>query len=154
MTTIQVKINGLEDFKDALKRAPVETANQLSKAINKSILTVQNQAMKEAPVNKQTGGGNLRQKIQASMVSKFRGVVEAKAPYSIFVHEGTAPHEIRPVNKSVLANRRTGQFFGKLVHHPGTKPNPFLLRALQNSREKIEEFFTVALTNSLKSMIN
>lgn len=153
MTQIQVKINGLEDFRDAMKRAPQETATQISRAINKSILTVQNQAMKEAPVNKQTGGGNLRQNIRAGMVGRFRGIIEARAPYSIFVHEGTAPHDIRPVNKKVLANKRTGQFFGKLVHHPGTRANPFLLRALQNSIYKIEQFFNTALTNSLKSML-
>jgi hypothetical protein len=44
-----------------------------------------------------------------------------KASYAPFVEFGTAPHEIRPVNAKVLANKKTGQFFGTLVHHPGTK---------------------------------
>src|ERR1700684_758693 len=47
-----------------------------------------------------------------------------KASYAPFVEFGTAPHIIRPVKARVLANKETGQFFGTLVHHPGTKANP------------------------------
>lgn len=53
-------------------------------------------------------------------------------PYAIFVHEGTKPHIIRPKNKKGLANKKTGAFFGKEVHHPGTKANPYLKKAVDN----------------------
>ena len=52
--------------------------------------------------------------------------------YSLFVHEGTAAHDIFPKKASILSfvwpngpegNKRYG--FAK-VHHPGTAPNRFL----------------------------
>lgn len=57
-------------------------------------------------------------------------------PYAIFVHEGTKPHIIRPKNKKGLANKKTGAFFGKEVHHPGTKANPYLQNAVDNYDSK------------------
>lgn len=147
---INVEIKGIEPLKDAFAKAPTQVINETSKAIQKSILQIQNESMKEAPVNKSFGGGNLRQNIRARMMTKLSGIIEALAPYSFWVHEGTAPHIIRAKNKSVLANVRTGQFFGKVVHHPGTKPNPFFTRAIRNSGSKIEDFFTTAIKNVLK----
>lgn len=51
--------------------------------------------------------------------------------YSLFVHEGTKPHVIRPKKAKLLAfewdNGPNGPgmyFFGE-VHHPGTQPNRF-----------------------------
>jgi len=148
---INVQIDGLQELENAMGRAPQVVLNETSKAIQKSILTIQNEAMKEAPVNKSYGGGNLRQNIRSKMSGRLAGMVEALAPYSIFVHEGTAPHIIRVKNKKTLANVRTGQFFGPIVHHPGTKRNPFFTRAIQNSSKKIEEFFETAVRNVLKT---
>lgn len=151
MVSIVVKIEGLDEFAQGIKRAPQQTTNEISKAIYKSLGTIESQAKKEAPANKGISTGNtLRQNIKARMTSKLAGEVVASRPYAIFVHEGTHPHTIVPVNKRVLANKRTGEIFGKLVHHPGTRPNPFFERAIQNSIRKIEEFFNQALQNVLK----
>lgn len=54
--------------------------------------------------------------------------------HSVFVHEGTAPHIIRvkQPNKLMVFRQRAGQVvFTKLVKHPGTPANDFLLRALK-----------------------
>jgi hypothetical protein len=73
--------------------------------------------------------------------------------YPELVHEGTKPHEIRPKNGKVLSwqtsqgfrvvqsGKRAGQInrsrkndtyaYTKVVHHPGTAPNPFFTRALE-----------------------
>ena len=60
-------------------------------------------------------------------VSPGEATIEALAPYAAFVIKGTAPHEIRPVNASVLAFEAGGRMvFTPLVRHPGTKPNPFM----------------------------
>jgi hypothetical protein len=78
------------------------------------------------------------------------GEVRVKAAYGIYVHEGTRPHEIRPVIAKALANRRTGQFFGKLVHHPGTKAQPFLRDAVAQSEKTVQSFFTDAVKNAIR----
>ena len=57
--------------------------------------------------------------------------------------KGTAPHEIRPVNASCLAFEAPGggMVFTQLVHHPGTRPNPFMERAAEDARGKVDEVF-------------
>jgi hypothetical protein len=62
-----------------------------------------------------------------------------------YVEFGTGPHEIHAVNARVLANSRTGQIFGTVVHHPGTKANPFLERIMNASQPEITALFGQAL---------
>jgi len=151
---MQVKIEGLDRFKAALEEAPALTIVEVSKAIQKSLITIATAAKKEAPVNKGFGGGTLRQKITSMpiMETRLRGRIESQAPYSTYVEEGTRPHKIRVKNKKVLANRRTKQFFGEEVNHPGTKPNPFMQRAVDKTKEKVNGFFSKALENITKSL--
>ena len=141
MITINAEIKGMDTLLAGLKAAPEKTVEYASDAVKASLRVLQSSAIKEAPVNKQAMGGNLRQNIRSSLITKLRGAVISYANYSIFVHEGTAPHEIRAVNKKVLANKRTGEFFGKVVHHPGTRPNPFMQRAYDINKERIGKLF-------------
>ena len=150
--TIKVKIEGLDKLAQGIKRAPALGIDETSKAVQKSVNLIWNQSLKESPVNKQTGGGNLRQNIKARMLTKLSGEVEAKAPYSLYVHEGTRPHIIEVKNKKVLANKRTGEIFGKRVNHPGTKANQFFIRAIEKSKIKINEFFETAIKNIFNSL--
>src|SRR5665647_837979 len=65
-------------------------------------------------------------------VSDGEGVVGVAVSYAKAVVEGTAPHEIRPVNGRVLVFMVAGKkVFTPIVHHPGTKPNPFMQNALE-----------------------
>jgi|GEM_PF-2148502 hypothetical protein len=52
-------------------------------------------------------------------------------PVGWYVHEGTDPHVILPVNAKALRFIGDGgvQVFAAIVHHPGTKPNPWLKEA-------------------------
>jgi hypothetical protein len=75
-------------------------------------------------------------------VSGGKGVVGAAASYAKFVVEGTAPHEIRPINGGVLAFEIAGKMiFTSVVHHPGTQPNPFLERAANEAHGKVDSVF-------------
>lgn len=69
--------------------------------------------------------------------------IQVLAPYAVYVVKGTAPHEIRPVNASCLAFKAASgnMVFTRLVRHPGTKPNPFLQKAVDEARGKVEEVF-------------
>jgi hypothetical protein len=68
-----------------------------------------------------------------------------RASYAPFVEFGTGPHVIKAVNKRVLANVQTGQVFGPIVHHPGTKANPFMERIVAAAQPDIESLFAQAL---------
>jgi hypothetical protein len=48
---------------------------------------------------------------------------------------GSPPHVIRVRNKKVLHNAETGEFFGKVVHHPGTPEQPFMRPAVYRQRD-------------------
>lgn len=51
--------------------------------------------------------------------------------YGWFVREGTAPHIIRPRKARALRFEIEGEVvFAMIVHHPGTKPNPYHKRVL------------------------
>ena len=78
----------------------------------------------------------------ASTIYKDEGKVGAAASYAAAVEYGTAPHEIRPVNGGVLAFEVAGKMvFTPLVHHPGTRANPFMQRALDETLGKVDYIF-------------
>ena len=75
-------------------------------------------------------------------VSDSEGVVGVAASYARVVVEGSAPHEIRPANGGVLAFMIAGKMiFTPIVHHPGTKPNPFMQNALEEAQSKVDVTF-------------
>jgi len=58
--------------------------------------------------------------------------VESTHPATMYVIKGTRPHIIRPRYRQVLKfTMRGSTVFAKVVHHPGTKPNDFLTKALR-----------------------
>lgn len=60
--------------------------------------------------------------------------VLSNTDHARFVHEGTTPHKIRarPGKKLVFFSRKAGRvLFKDEVHHPGTRANPFLVKALR-----------------------
>lgn len=66
------------------------------------------------------------------------------APHAKFVHWGTKPHIIRPKYKNVLrfVPRGGNDFvFAKIVHHPGYKGDPYLVRARTSVAQR---FSTIA----------
>lgn len=50
--------------------------------------------------------------------------------YGLFPEVGTRPHVIESHGDYPLRNRKTGQVFGRRVHHPGTPEQPYLRPAL------------------------
>jgi HK97 gp10 family phage protein len=83
----------------------------------------------------------------AGSIVKDVGDLEASisplASYAIYVEKGTAPHLIVPVSASVLAFEGSNgdMVFTRLVHHPGTKPDPFMRRAADATEGKVRDVF-------------
>lgn len=80
--------------------------------------------------------GALRNSIKVQQARDLKGRysvsydVEAGAKYAAFVHEGTRPHVI--TGNPLLVFQVAGTtVFARKVNHPGTKANPFLVRATQ-----------------------
>lgn len=149
---IQIKIENLAELKAAFQKSPTVATREYGTAIEKTAFKIEGEAKRKAPVNKQSGGGNLRQSISSRMTGKASAIVESKASYSAYVDQGTRPHIIRARNAKVLANLRTGRIFGKIVHHPGTKAQPYFSDAVSEGETYLNDSLTQALQNVLNSI--
>lgn len=67
------------------------------------------------------------------------------ASYAPFVSLGTRPHEIRPRGAKALAfvpgGGLGGIVFARRVQHPGTKPNPYMHLAAEDTRDQAFSLF-------------
>lgn len=82
----------------------------------------------EAPVRT----GKLRDSIRVKNLGDSIEIGPEGADYGVYVQYGTPPHDIRPKNAKALRFEINGKtVFATVVHHPGTKPNPFATRAAQ-----------------------
>jgi beta-phosphoglucomutase-like phosphatase (HAD superfamily) len=83
--------------------------------------------------------------------SGLEGEIRVGEPYGIFVASGTKPHIIRPVRASALRFEVAGQVvFAKRVQHPGTKPNPFVKRAVNRLIHVIPQIFETIWNRTVK----
>jgi hypothetical protein len=75
--------------------------------------------------------------LKASITHYMEGevlIVEAAAPYAAYIEMGTFPHIIRAQGPWSLHNVLTDQYWGRPVHHPGNRPEPYLRPALYRYR--------------------
>ena len=153
MIQLVLQVEGMDAIEKAYNRASVVVKEKLSIAIQKYLVILESNTKKEAPVNKQGGGGSLRQSIRGKMTGVLSGEVTIKSPYAIYVEMGTRPHEIRysKPGRDGLYNKRTKQGFGRVVHHPGTKANDFMGRAVADSKTGLEMFIREATDSTLKT---
>jgi len=90
--------------------------------------------------------GNLGRSIRIGAQTERSVTVIAGANYASFVEYGTRPHEITPRaakalrfavggNRRLSGSPRSGApvVFARRVHHPGTKPYPFLVPAAKRA---------------------
>ena len=88
--------------------------------------------MKAAPKNT----GTLARSFPGTMKAE-NDVISFNLPnYFPHVEFGTLPHIIRPKNKKALF-WKGAEHPMKLVHHPGTKPNPFVRNTINTKTEEI-----------------
>ena len=107
------------------------------KRLKYSAILLQGEAKKETPVDNWI----LRKSIKYAVHPEY-AVVYSNLFYAPFVHEWTRPHLIRPVKKkSLFRIDENWEHFANLVHHPGSKENPFFTRAVNNNQEKIVQRF-------------
>ena len=67
-------------------------------------------------------------------------IINANEPIATFLSEGTAPHDIFPVNAQALHwTDESGEHFAAYVHHPGTEPLNLEETALQMAEPDLEE---------------
>ena len=151
---LQVFLRGAHQFGAEARRliesaAAVELASdEQARVLAETIRRVyQGLVRGEAPVAPRGSRGHrpgfLRDTIRGEIRTSGRGLVVAfasDATYTGYVIGGTAPHVIRARNARYLVfEGRDGSLVRvRSVNHPGTRPNPFNVRAYERSRPAIE----------------
>lgn len=150
MKTIKIEIEGLNKLKTAFRKSPEIVRDQIQKAITQSIFLVHREAKLEAPVGVT---GHLRSRM-GKQITPFRGVIGPTVEYGLFVHEGTSPHWTSVKNLEKWANKKGINPFAlqRSIARKGTKANPFMTRAVDQSEGKVQEFFQLAIDNVLKQL--
>ena len=73
--------------------------------------------------------------------------------YGVFVQEGTRAHDIRPKRAKALRFQAGGQTrFAKSVRHPGTSPNPFMMRAARHV-ERLDPALVEGMARRVKARL-
>lgn len=109
---------------------------------------------RKAPVAQAPGGGRLRDSTRFTR-SISSGVVRitftANTPYAGYVVSGTPPHLIRPRSARALHWQAGGASrFARLVHHPGTRPNPYARRAIEPMLPLIQRRLQESVIESMR----
>lgn len=113
-------------------------------------------ALNRARVTSPVDFGVLRASHQMTMRARrtfVAGRVEVRAKYARMVHDGTRPHVIRPKRKKALRfywKRKGTYVITKRVMHPGTRPRPWLWRALVETA--VPRGFVVRRTTTYRSV--
>lgn len=90
--------------------------------------------------------GTLQQSIKVENPTDDSVTIQVQAAYGVFVEEGTRPHIIRPRYRKALrfaataagqrlsgsARRGAAVIFARVVHHPGTRAQPYLIPAARD----------------------
>lgn len=144
--TFHVKIGGTSGLRvrgDAWKTAARVWAADVGPMVKKELQA-------KAPVAAVNGGGlrksiKYRTKVLASRAEMTFTAVD----YARFVIDGTVAHDIRPRAKKALW-WEGAQHPVPMVHHPGTKPNDFVRRAIVPLRPLIQAALDEALAAAIK----
>jgi len=142
MPAFSIKINGLDRLTKAVKSSPKTVYQALSGAIRNSVNIIRPIMVREAPF----ATGKLRGNIyaRATGLTGMVGPNLSITPYAFIVHEGSRPHDIRPRFKKALYWKGALHPV-KVVHHPGTKANPFIERTVDIVRNPVDKIFKLAI---------
>ena len=127
---LKVEMFGLRDLLGRFAKADTRLTEEVRERGRDLGRRVVERLQATAPVKT----GVLRQGIRYRTALTQHGIelrLTSQAKHTLFVIYPTRPHIIRPVKARVLHFFVDGrEVFTRIVHHPGTKANPFVARVL------------------------
>lgn len=147
--SIEVEVRGVERVREYFATRPAKVKVELTKALDKSAITLQRAGREEAPVDR----GPLRNSIGVRHLN-MAVAVGPSAKYAVAVHEGTKPHF--PPIKAFTGKEESLDLWARRHGMPaypvalaiarrGTKPNKYMERAADKSRDDVQRFFNQAV---------
>lgn len=154
--TYTVTIPQLGDLQDAFARMPGLTKTEVTKAVNRSLVSYQGTAKQLAPIDT----GLLRSMILIEPArwtgNTVRGAVNSGAPYALEQEVGTGIYgprktPIRPRSKPVLSWYSGGKWhFAKEVR--GSRPRWYMRGSFEQNQSNTEANFQLALDNVTQAL--
>lgn len=132
-----LQVQGLDALHSYLTGISADFEPYMLAAMRNALVLIQSKAKAIGPGSFKNRTGNLRRSIQIDVRSATYGSVFTDQAYAAGVEMGTRPHIIVPVNKKALADKENGVIYGKLVHHPGSRPYPYMQPAMEQSADQI-----------------
>lgn len=120
-----------------------ELSDQTGRILARKAASITRRIATQAKQNVPVRTGNLGRSIEPDPIT-FAGPfrvetgVTAHANYARYVHDGTAPHVIRPRQARALRFQMGSRtVFAASVNHPGTRARPFLRNAAQTVADSL-----------------
>jgi hypothetical protein len=105
--------------------------------VKKGAIEVTNEAEQRTPVRTGALRSAWKWRETENTATRFVVTVSNDTPYFKDIEYGTKQHTITATNAKVLTDGK-GNFFGKTVEHPGTKPRPMLAPAVASVLPRLE----------------
>jgi hypothetical protein len=140
---MSIEVPDLGRLVDMLEKAGGFGASQLKSALNRGAIRIQRAERIEAPRDT----SNLAANINIIDSGEFEVTITPKAKYALDVHNGRKPGSPPPVSAlQSWADRHGINVYAlqKSIDRKGTKPNPFVERAIDGERAAVQNEFTVA----------
>ena len=143
---IHVKVEGLDEAFETMKVFPGEADKAIDETMRIASLRGYQWMYPITPIKT----GELRASLFSRQTSPYRMEIGATAPHSIFVHQGTRAHEIRPVRAKALRFMMGGKvIFARRVWHPGTRAQPFVKITV----DRLVEFIRTEFLKRMRTFI-
>ena len=122
--TFAVKVENMAHNQDKIQRA-----------VNKSALSIEQQAKSNLTANGSVKTGHLRRHTVAQIGRLEATIHTSNIKYAPWVEKGTGAHTIRPKRKKALYWQGASHPV-KSVRHPGSVAKPFLIPAFKQEKPK------------------
>lgn len=151
MSQVSIQIIGLDKLIALGEKYPATSEKYINNAINRSLVRVLGEEKQQAPVST----GNLRDNWSINL-GRFTGSLVSNAPYASAVENGSRPHMPPATNNAFVmwCNKKglNPWAVARNIAKNGTKPNPFLQRAVDLQKDNINGEFKNALDSVLSEL--
>lgn len=142
-THLELELPGLGRVLDIFEQAGKFGETQLKRALNRGAIILQRAERQEAPRDT----SNMANLISIIDVGSMEVMISPRANYAEPIHNGRLPGNPPPASALESWARRKGlnpYAVSKSIGQKGTKPNPFVARALESSQDAINQEFDTA----------
>lgn len=144
---LKLQIYGLDDVVHRLDTLSDVSQRKLKEAMNISLRDLQEEARSHHRFTTRTGEAERSIHTEATYgKDNFSGTVGTTRKVTVYLHQGTKRHLIRPKRKLALRWTAGGKFvFSKRAMHPGWRKDTFLFDALRHEQPRIMTRFQQAI---------